>query len=429
MNLFLFAGAGTSAELGVPVMREMALDLLAHMVNTSNDVNFLGTLRGQIEEASADLELVIEHIDKPCDAGDVLPTFGAAVDPKLVEAAHLTRAEIEWFVQHTCERVQAQAASALWGPFIGSAAKLETTIATTNYDRAIELACQRSGTPVLDGFASFGEREWAEWSGHEAHGLHLLKLHGSTDWYQVRGTGSVVKLRHPMPHFGGVTLHVDNSALGALGSALVLPSREKRKNMFPFPHISHELFTAAKQADAAVFIGTSLRDPDIRSLADECAKRVPTMVVGPHLRSGDGLVPDGATVVQDFASGFLISTLPTIIAKNSWSIPDPARSSSGIRQPAPILDDVVILSDPNSTDESRCAAIEGLWNGRVGLGTEELMPLIASGVGRVARDALALIPLSRDQLELMSKADDLLPKRPRTPDFVLMSNCYTKTYM
>jgi len=194
-------------------MGRMGSELLVHMETAARDSKFLDALRARVANVAGDLETIVEDIDNLCSAERVLPAYGGAVDTSLIESARLTRAEIEWFVQHACERVRAETAAALWGPLVRKSGQIDVTVATTNYDRAIEHACQRYGVVPIDGFGPFAEREWASWDGFGPSGLRLLKLHGSTDWYQVRGTGAVLKLRHPMPLFGGVTLHLEDAGL------------------------------------------------------------------------------------------------------------------------------------------------------------------------------------------------------------------------
>lgn len=408
MKVLIFAGAGCSVELGVPAMRKMALDLFAHMETAAaRDDQLLAKLRERFEQVDADLETVIEDIDTICDADAVLPLYGSAVNRTLVESAHLTRAEIEWFVQHTCERVRADHAAALWGPLIQTALENDLTVATTNFDRAVELACQRLGVNIDDGFDDFGEKEWAPWSGYADVSPKLLKLHGSTDWYQVRDTAEVVKLRHPMPLFGGVTLQLETAGLGALGSALVLPSREKRKNIPPFPQISHELFSVARAAEVAILVGSSLRDLDLRSVVAECAQRVPTIVVGPELRFGDGLVPANVALVQDLASGSLISTIPQMLDTGSFPSPRSVTGAIGGNTPNSILEDVVTIGDGARSDDEKCNSIEALWRQSVSLRESDIRPLLEAAAGQVARDALALVPLSHDPNELMVLCKEL----------------------
>jgi hypothetical protein len=397
-------------------MWQMANDLLAHLEGNSAGTEFLDHLRRYLAETDGDLETVIEAIDGLCGAGSVLPAFGASIDTGLVESAKLTRAEVEWFVQHTCERIRADNASAMWTGLIRCVGDGVTmTIATTNYDRAIEHACQRAGVVIEDGFAAFGESEWSPWQGFSSAGLRVLKLHGSTDWYLVTGTTKVVKLRHPMALFGGVTLQLSEAGIGALGSALVLPSREKRKNMPPFPSISHELFAAAKVADVVVFVGTSLRDPDVRSIAEDCARRVPTIVVGPDMSFKDGVVPDEARIVREKASRFLVSTLPRMLRLGEFGAPGTV-SQSGGNETTMMIEHLTLLADSNATEEQRSRAIEALWREEVSLGAADLEPLISVGRGQVARDALALVALSRDSEHLVAMCDDLA-RTSDDPDF------------
>jgi len=407
VKLFVFAGAGASVELGVPAMRLMATELLEHLEATSSGDSFVASLRTRLDDTGGDLEQLIEDIDRICGADQVLPAFGHKVAPDLSESARLTRSEIEWFVQHSCERVRAEGAATLWAPLLHDVGDIELTIATTNYDRSIELAAQRYGVKISDGFGAFGQREWSTWSGFTQEGVRLLKLHGSTDWYQVVDTPQVAKLRHPMPLFGGVTLQVAADELGALGSALVLPSREKRTNSPPFPQISHEMFATSRAADAAVFVGTSLRDVDVQSLAAECAARVPTLIVGPGMAHGQGIPPEAA-IVDSMAAEFLISTLPRMLSEGAWPEPKSVvRFGDGEGHQDSILHEVNTLLDAGAADQTKCIAIESLWKRSVSLGTREIRPLLGVGSGALARDALALVDLSRDRAELLDTCEQL----------------------
>lgn len=401
MRIFLFAGAGASVELGVPAMGAMARQFISHLRVSALDASFVDDLVSHLDTMSGDLELLIDDLDTLCAASEVLPAFGRSIDGTLSASAKRARAEAEWFVQHSCERVHAEAATLLWGPVLRSGSEHGLTIATTNYDRGIELAAQRCCVDLDDGFGDFTEGEWAPWTGLRSAGHKLLKLHGSTDWYQVNGSSNIVKLRHPMPLFGGVALQVGDLELGALGSALVLPSREKRKNQPPFPQISHEMFVAASEADAVVFIGSSLRDADVRALALDCSARVPTMVVGPDFAPGDPGVPAKASVYQRFAAEFLMSDLPMLLQSQAW--PAGETIVSGATAPGSVLDDVLVMADGSLASTRRCEAIERLWRKAVKLGEAEIGPALGVGVGPVACDALALVDLSRERDALIGR--------------------------
>ena len=173
------------------------------------------------------------------------------------------------------------------------------------------------GSPVEDGFESGffeggfnegGGTELAKWRGIRAsNNVHLLKLHGSTDWY-LADDGSVYKLRHAMPLYGALVLMERGKNNPTLKSALVLPSQEKMTTQPPYPSLATEFRNSAEQADVAIFLGTSLRDQDMRDVCSLCANRVPTFVVSRGANYGQGYLPPTATVLKQSASRFLIST-------------------------------------------------------------------------------------------------------------------------
>ena len=167
----------------------------------------------------------------------------------------------------------------MWAPTLRSLQEADLTIATTNYDRAVEIAAARLKIAVSDGFEEFSGHEIADWCGFENDdGLRLLKLHGSTNWYRGN-TDRVFKLRHPMPLYGRLKIAYEDIVNQPLKSALVLPSREKIVTINPFPELAAEFRSYAKVADVAIFIGSSLRDPHMRDVCLSCAKSKPTFVV------------------------------------------------------------------------------------------------------------------------------------------------------
>lgn len=67
----------------------------------------------------------------------------------------------------------------LW-PMVDIARTGQVVIATLNYDRAIELACQAGGVSYSTGIESWSESGKLTFA---TSGLSLLKLHGSIDWW------------------------------------------------------------------------------------------------------------------------------------------------------------------------------------------------------------------------------------------------------
>jgi len=321
------------------------------------------------------------------------------VQQPIVQGLGGVRAEAEWFVSHICERVEAERAARLWGPVLMSGSPL--TVATTNYDRAIELAAFRLGVPISDGFPPFEDAELVAWQGFGgSSGPRLLKIHGSTDWYLGAGHGEVWKLRHPMPLYGGVEV-TTGSADVRLRSALVLPSREKIINSPPYPALQYELRKAVEFSDFTVLVGSSLRDPDLRDIVTWSAQARPTLVVGRHLPQ----TPPGAVPVEMSASRFLGSLLPRMLAADSpREAARLAQEDSGRTEP--ILDDLCVALDPGALSQARCDAIDRLVGWRVVLAREQIANLLRDADFAVATYALGLIPDASNPADLVAVAGE-----------------------
>ncbi len=225
-------------------------------------------------------------------------------------------------------------------------------------------------------------------------------MHGSTDWYHSAEGDDVWKLRHPMPLFGRVTMQVDAPNPLKLRSAAILPSREKKMNMPPYPELAFEFRRAVDEAELAVFIGTSLRDPDMRTLYRKSAQRTPTFVVGPSVQTPAGT--DGLLIRQT-ASRFLAATLPTALLST-----DPAsfiRAQAGERQPDEgILDHLATATDTSRECRSRSDAIERLADASVALPAATIRLLLQDDESEVRTFALALVATCGDSSTLLAEA-------------------------
>ena len=265
MKILLFAGAGTSIELGVPSMIGLARDFVAH----ARQWNVEPALVDRLMADENDLEHLVERVDHICDAKSEV---GVGMDADVVAGAERIRGEVEWFVQHVAERISAADARLIWGPVLEATKSIDIAFGTTNYDRAIELAANAETIRLDDGFEVGDTVEAMRWNGFQLNGtdVPLIKLHGSTDWYAKQGSGDPVKLRHPMPLFGDAFLTFGDQALG---SALVLPSREKMLTRDPYPRLSQKFLNTADMCDLALFVGSSLRDSHILGAARSLGER------------------------------------------------------------------------------------------------------------------------------------------------------------
>lgn len=395
MRVLLLVGAGTSVELGVPTMAGLAEQFIEHADQWKVEPKLVRDLLGE----TLDIEHLIERLDQICTARDSLESIGQ--DREILDCADTLRAEVEWFVQHAAERVIPKEAQLLWGPVLRASSDIELTIASTNYDRAIELAANAYGIALDDGYTAFGNSETSSWQGftNEGNATRLVKLHGSTDWYIENSSGEPRKLRHPMPLFGRAALKMPTGL--ELGSALILPSREKLLTRRPYPRLSQAFLNAADACELAVVIGSSLRDHHLRGAVQSIAGRVPVFFVN---RQGSVLDLDQAIGIRQTASVFLTGTLPLAIRSS-----DPARALRDAAEtlvPKSIncLQPLAAALDTDKDESTRCAALDKLEAAEVPLDAGWLRALIQDPSPEVARYSLVFLTQLPDAEALLQLA-------------------------
>lgn len=395
MKILLLAGAGTSVELGVPSMQGLAREFLVHSQQWGIEPDLVKKIMG----SNLDVEHLIEELDHICEAASSLRSIEH--DTRGLEKADKVRAEVEWFVQHVAERVTAKDAQLMWGSVLRASDKAEIVLVTTNYDRAIELAANREAIRLDDGFPSFAEGETVQWTGFELQKERpmLVKLHGSTDWFAEKNTGCPNKLRHPMPLFGRSVLQIEGQELD---SGLVLPSREKMLTRLPYPRLSQIFLNATDSCELAVVVGSSLRDTHIHEAVQSIVRRkTPVFIVNPD---GDSREIEGATLILQHASTFLISTLPNALFTADPSVALREASCSSKTRTQGILSAVRDLLDTSVAVSRRCHAIEELDETETTLAPWLIQQILGDDNPTVARYGLGLIPLSTSQEQLIELA-------------------------
>ena len=393
MKVLVFAGAGTSVELGVPGMWGMARGFNEHCQQWSVQQ----TLVQQVLEQQMDLEHLIEVLDRLCGAQPALEMIGETSD--MLVAAEEIRSEVEWYVQHSAERITVSDATLMWGSLLRATNEHELTLVTTNYDRAIEVAANAVDVRIDDGFGRFQQSELARWEGFASDDekTKLIKLHGSTDWYAIGDTGEPVKLRHPMTLYERSELRLPGGP--QLKSALILPSREKMLTNAPFPRLLQRFLNEVDNCDLAVFIGSSLRDPHIEQAVRSTTNRVPTFVVNPHVVN----LLYGSNRISQHASDFLLSTFPKALSEDSCEtlcemVGQEEATGNGI------LEVVETLLDSANETPSRCGAVELLEETGMTLDKPHIERLLSDRDVTVARYALSLVPMSPRAIELVEIA-------------------------
>ncbi len=398
-------------ELGITAMRKMAEQFRDHLHDLSLPEDIVEKMDNLVADDTKDMEDAIDIIDR-LESG-----FRARVDlgenPDEAEIApYLTiRQEAEWFVQHCCEQIKSDAAIRMWAPTLRAATGVDLTIASTNYDRAVEITAARLSIDIEDGFDGFGTKEYASYRGfNNSDGLHLYKLHGSTDWYRT-SNDEVFKLRHPMPLFGKLRITPEELDGKSLHSALILPSREKLITQSPFQSLASEFRQKAKEADVAVFLGSSLRDPHMRDVCKECAANKPTFIVSKSGYFENGVLPDNAVNIRQGAGRFLIATFPKFMKDQDLSVMQQAAKDTE-PDATRVLDWLTSANDDSLSDKLRCDAIEILANSGISLHHEEVIELLQNSSDDVSTYALGLVVTSYNRDQLLQDAEDIARNRP-----------------
>lgn len=412
MRILLFIGAGASVELKIPAMRMMVEQFQDHLKEQGFTKDVIKQVDLRIESGGYDMEHLIDELDKIDNGSAASQKWGMAIDKQMAASVGEIRREAEWFVLHVCERIQPRWATQLWLPTLRNMLSHKVTIASTNYDRAVEIAASQLGIRIFDGFEDFGVKEYASWQGFKSEdGIKLLKLHGSTDWFHAENGKSVWKLRHAMPLFGALTLIIDGPVPLGLVSAAVLPSREKKSNLRPYPELSFEFQAVAREAEIAIFLGTSLRDPDVYSVFDSCAARIPTYVVTRGDQYENGIVTESVVILKQTASRFLISTFPNLLRQNS-----PEKFIQSVSKDEnyteSMLEWLVVARNTNRSQADRCAAIEKLADAKIILESQNIEPLIQDADELIRTYSLGLVQDSPDREELVTFAQSVSENDP-----------------
>lgn len=417
MKLLIFAGAGSSAELGVPTMRPMAEGFLQHLKDLDWPEGDYQEIALGLKDEGYDMEHLVDSVDSLRRGLDEQKRLKMAFDEQVLLRMRSVTREAEWYVQHACEQIVRTQAEALWAPILASTASLSLTVATTNYDRAIEIGARSAGVQFADGFEEHQHREVSEWCGFASLATRkILKLHGSTDWY-LSHTGEPVKLKHPIPMFGDFTLSSMVEPDRILTAALVLPSREKRITQRPYPTLLTEFHNEADKADAAVFLGTSLRDPHLKDVFIACARKIPAAYVSRN--APPPAQAPKAVWIRQTASYFLMSTLP-------WAVAEPNEFESRLEVArkkvitSSVINPVIIARDRSLPSEERCRAIDALLSNEVRLPNTVVEQLIGEDDRLVRIFSLGLIPASDDPIRLASLATQ---KAQALPDIEFQREC------
>ena len=392
-------------------MKAMAHDLHGHMRQQGVKPEVFSRFDAMLTNVDYDAERLIEAIDAVEKGEREKETLGFEFDQELLDAVRVMRWECEWFIHQACERVREFEASTLWRPVLTRSHSHELCFVTTNYDRAIEFACKSAIVEYDDGFSEFNGREYAEWIGINASSaVKVLKVHGSTDWYQGVD-GAVYKIKHPIPLYGELALSSQDSGMPSMKSAMVLPTREKKVNQPPYPDLVADFRNAARNVEVALFVGTSLRDPDILDIFVQCKKRIPTFIIGMGFGKEMCEYLGQDNMILETSSKFVISSFPKFLQESDVGY---LAELSGKRhkEPKSILRAVIAAAQRDGSPTRICEAIEELAEQDVSVDMEFLKPLLMHDEPMVQNYALSIVPKSLDQNAGLALAEKLAGENP-----------------
>ncbi|HLK39708.1 MAG TPA: SIR2 family protein [Polyangiaceae bacterium] len=163
-------------------------------------------------------------------------------------------------------------------PLIDLAEDQQTlTVGTLNYDRCVELAAEKRGTPCDTAIESW-LRDPNEWP---ATGIQLLKLHGSIDW--VLDTDS-----HPLPQ---AVVRLAQPEERVRRPAIVFGEGGKLRSEGPYLELLLRWARTLDDADRLLIVGYSFRDEHInetiaRWFNRDSARRIVLVTPGPLPAAG-----------------------------------------------------------------------------------------------------------------------------------------------
>jgi hypothetical protein len=262
MGAVVLLGAGASKEAGVPMAHEMTERILGQMDGEDRRALRCVCDRLSSDRSELDVETVFAAVE----------LLGEREQLEVAPFVEKWRGEVlRWdcdFYVRLARRMVAEMRNSIvltykkvsyLSPLVRWAADPEQgTIATLNYDRAIEVAGAEMGLNVhtgIEGWVQTGRWRWPS-----APGLRLLKLHGSIDWvWQDDPPG-----RGRLP--SRVVVQTGVSVDEARPPTLVFGARGKLRAEGPFLAALTEFERQLERADRLIVIGYSFRDDHVNQV-------------------------------------------------------------------------------------------------------------------------------------------------------------------
>lgn len=272
-NVLFFLGAGASAPMGIPTMRQFTKDFveLGERPENRQDIGYwLRDLRRVTGTGAWDLEQLLVLIRQ---AKNVNNDVGVGLLSKNLfrEGSKNKKRFDEWiksigydfkkierilleYIRTRCLNPNIERAKEIYSKIFPISKKCILEIFTTNYDPTLENVCVELGYNYSDGFypdKKIGAFKWNEGLlGNDK--INIYKIHGSVTWYKKDN----YVLKFP----------ADISKAPGIDTLMVYPTESKEILNPPFSHIHRKLEKVLFESNMCMVVGHSFGDDYIRTL-------------------------------------------------------------------------------------------------------------------------------------------------------------------
>ena len=291
--LLLFLGAGASAALGKPTMKQFVENLNQSLSedSTADLLRYLTAMRdNDLEAITRDLEIFLDipYLSSiQCEMG----TQEQGVVAKREQALRL-----RWLIRHAIIKeyrdIEFRRVLEVYRPLFETLFSFIDTgrnclpVFTTNYDLAIETFCHSTGLEfnLVDGLEHDTCEQEVTWNPSEfehfrlwggAANIVLFKLHGSVDWIRVLNTNKVIK----------AAAMYDALDFDAYQNVLIYPAGDKMAIGEPYLTAYRYFSKCCESARIIVAIGYSFRDYNVLNAlitAREAREELYLIIVSPN---------------------------------------------------------------------------------------------------------------------------------------------------
>jgi len=273
-RIMFFLGAGASAPMGIPTMRQFSKEFVEYGEKPENrerigyilrDLNRVtGTGAWDLEQLlllirqakSIDNDVAVNLLRKRLFKGESLnkQKFDERARSIGDQFETIERILLE-YIRTRCLNPEMERAREIYSKILPISEEYILDIFTTNYDPVLENICNELGYDYSDGFYADKRIEAFKWDERclSSAKINIYKIHGSVTWYKKDND----VLKFPV---------VDISKAPGINTVMVYPTELKEILNPPFSQI-HRIFEKILfESNLCVVVGHSFRDNYIRNL-------------------------------------------------------------------------------------------------------------------------------------------------------------------